>query len=252
MRLAQSENGSDLGNCCETVTQFISQSHSCFGTMRGHETGAGNLAGGRCFVSNDALDGNLARSADRGVDTIDRSATHLALRWGDDDDAGVFCRKRKESMNGKKNRMLAAIRLINFSALVFAISALSFGVGFLRASSHAEAHAPSSQPNTDPNWSELVASMDKMHMAMEAVEYSGNSDVDFVRLMLPHHQAALDMAKTQLLHGKDPQMRRLAQEIITDQQLEIEVMQLWLKQHEPAQPKERQTTAPDTRKDNEI
>ena len=55
MRLAQSENGSDLGNCCETVTQFISQSRSCFGTMRSHETGAANLAGGRCFVSNDAL-----------------------------------------------------------------------------------------------------------------------------------------------------------------------------------------------------
>jgi uncharacterized protein (DUF305 family) len=38
------------------------------------------------------------------------------------------------------------------------------------------------------------------------------------------------MAKTQLLYGKDPQMRRLAQEIITDQQLEIELMQRWLRQ----------------------
>jgi uncharacterized protein (DUF305 family) len=75
--------------------------------------------------------------------------------------------------------------------------------------------------------------MDKMHMAMEAVERSGNNDVDFVRLMLPHHQAAIDMAKTQLLYGKDPQMRRLAQEIITDQQLEIELMQRWLKQSRP-------------------
>ena len=54
-------------------------------------------------------------------------------------------------------------------------------------------------------------------MAMGAIQRSGNNDVDFVRLMLPHHQAALDMAKTQLLYGKDPQMRRLAQEIITDQ-----------------------------------
>ena len=80
------------------------------------------------------------------------------------------------------------------------------------------------------NWSELIASMDKMHKAMGAVVRSGNSDVDFVRLMLPHHQAAIDMAKTQLLYGKDPQMRRLAQEIITDQQSEIELMQLWLKQ----------------------
>ena len=90
--------------------------------------------------------------------------------------------------------------------------------------------AKSSQPTVDPDWSELIASMDKMHMAMGAVKPSGNSDVDFVRLMLPHHQAAIDMAKTQLLYGKDPQMRRLAQEIITDQQSEIELMQLWLKQ----------------------
>lgn len=84
--------------------------------------------------------------------------------------------------------------------------------------------------STDASWPELVASMDKMHMAMREVKQSGDNDVDFVRLMLPHHQAAIDMAKTQLLHGKDPQMRRLAQEIITDQQLEIELMERWLKQ----------------------
>lgn len=82
----------------------------------------------------------------------------------------------------------------------------------------------------NPNWSGLVASMDKMQMAMSAVARSGNSDVDFVRLMLPHHQAAIDMAKTEILYGKDAQMRRLAQEIITDQQLEIQLMQRWLKQ----------------------
>ena len=90
--------------------------------------------------------------------------------------------------------------------------------------------ANSGPPTVDPDWSELIASMDKMHMAMEAIKPSGNSDVDFIRLMLPHHQAAIDMAKTQLLYGKDPQIRRLAQEIITDQQSEIELMQLWLKQ----------------------
>jgi len=64
---------------------------------------------------------------------------------------GRFLSETKGVYEWKKNLMLAAIRLINFSALVFAISALSFGVGFLCASSHAEAHAPSSQPNTDPN-----------------------------------------------------------------------------------------------------
>ena len=41
------------------------------------------------------------------------------------------------------------------------------------------------------------------------------------------------MAKTQLVQGKDPQIRRLAQEIITDRQSEIEMMQLWLKEYEP-------------------
>ena len=92
------------------------------------------------------------------------------------------------------------------------------------------AQANANDERSDPNWSELIASMDKMHMAMSAVARSGNGDVDFVKLMLPHHQAAIDMAKTELLYGKDPQMRRLAQEIITDQQLEIELMQRWLKQ----------------------
>jgi Domain of unknown function (DUF305) len=81
-----------------------------------------------------------------------------------------------------------------------------------------------------PHWSGLVGSMMKIHDEMSAIERTGDADADFVRLMLPHHQAAVDMARVQLLHGKDPQMRRLAQEILADQQLEIELMQLWLTQ----------------------
>ena len=115
----------------------------------------------------------------------------------------------------------------------------------------ATAHDDQSQRSNDPGWSGLVASMDKMHMAMTAVARSGNSDVDFVRLMIPHHQAAIDMAKTQLLYGKDTQMRRLAQEIITDQQLEIELMQRWLKQHDSTQPQDNQPTAAKARRENQ-
>jgi uncharacterized protein (DUF305 family) len=89
-------------------------------------------------------------------------------------------------------------------------------------------------------WTELMGNMDRMHAAMASVEPSGTSDVDFVRLMLPHHLGAIDMAKSELLNGNDPQMRRLAQEIITDQESEIQLMQLWLKQqvasaHNPPQ-----------------
>jgi len=87
-------------------------------------------------------------------------------------------------------------------------------------------------PAAGPAWSEFNSSMEKMHLAMKSVKPTGNSDSDFVRLMLPHHQAAIDMAKTQLLFGKDPQMRRLAQEIVTDQQSEIVLMHAWLKRHE--------------------
>jgi len=128
---------------------------------------------------------------------------------------------------------------------------LILGIGVLAAGVHAESNGNNSQITADLAWSELMASMDKMHMAMEAVKRSGNADVDFVRLMVPHHQAAIDMAKTQLLYGKDAQMRRLAQEIITDQQLEIELMQRWLKQREPTSATENQTPVPDTGKDNQ-
>jgi hypothetical protein len=135
-----------------------------------------------------------------------------------------FCHlKRLTSHNAKL--LLFAL------GLVLTLCALSLGVGLIHGGVQSETRDHGSQPGNDVNWSELVASMDKMHMSMAAIKRSGDSDVDFVRLMLPHHQAAIDMAKIQLLHGKDPQMRRLAQEIITDQQLEIELMQRWLKQH---------------------
>src|SRR6266705_882499 len=48
----------------------------------------------------------------------------------------------------------------------------------------------------DPGWSGLTSSMEKMHGAIAAIGPSGATDVDFVRLMLPHHQAAIDRAKT--------------------------------------------------------
>jgi uncharacterized protein (DUF305 family) len=77
---------------------------------------------------------------------------------------------------------------------------------------------------------ENEAAMAKMMNDM-AAKPSGDVDRDFAAMMIPHHQGAIDMAKALLLYGKDPQMRRLAQEIITDQQSEIQLMQLWLKQH---------------------
>ncbi len=70
----------------------------------------------------------------------------------------------------------------------------------------------------------------KMHQDM-AIDYTGDADVDFVRSMIPHHQGAIDMAKIQLEHGKDPEMRKLAEEVIAAQEAEIAHMREWLNQH---------------------
>ena len=86
--------------------------------------------------------------------------------------------------------------------------------------------------STEKTFDQLMTdAMNVMHRGMHSGPYTGEPDRDFVTMMIPHHQGAIDMAKALLLYGKDPQMRRLAQEIITDQQSEIQLMQLWLKQH---------------------
>jgi uncharacterized protein (DUF305 family) len=59
-------------------------------------------------------------------------------------------------------------------------------------------------------------------------------DASFAAMMVPHHQGAVDMARLQLLYGKDPALRRLAQSIIAEQQVEIQQMQAWLQQHPAA------------------
>ena len=94
------------------------------------------------------------------------------------------------------------------------------------------------------DWAALMQTIAKMHASISSMRPSGNSDVDFATVMLPHHQAAIDMAKAELLLGSDPQMRRVAQEIITDQQSEIVLMERWLKQRGTAPPGSRSGTHP--------
>ena len=78
---------------------------------------------------------------------------------------------------------------------------------------------------------DMAVAMKRMGKDMAAAPITGDIDHDFAQMMIPHHQGAIDMAKSELLYGKDPVMRRLAQEILVDQQSEIDAMDLWLKKH---------------------
>ncbi|WP_438749944.1 CopM family metallochaperone [Pararhizobium sp. O133] len=66
-----------------------------------------------------------------------------------------------------------------------------------------------------------------MHEGMD-ITFTGNADIDFVRGMIAHHQGAIDMAKIELEYGKDADLRKLAEDIISAQETEIKTMKDWL------------------------
>jgi len=136
---------------------------------------------------------------------------------------------------GKCLEYLLLSRRRIFILLIITISLLSFQV-LAEDVHHGHAIKP---PATGP----FVVSSDKpfetlmdeamaiMHKDMEQAPRNGDPDHDFVSMMIPHHQGAIDMAKALLKYGKDIALRKLAQQIITEQQYEIQLMQAWLKSY---------------------
>src|SRR6202047_328149 len=89
--------------------------------------------------------------------------------------------------------------------------------------------------------SENVGAMTRMMVGME-IKPSGDVDQDFAAMMIPHHQGAIDMAQAELRHGHNEQLRRIAQEVIVEQQQEIAAMRLAL--GEPLPPSTPSPTQP--------
>jgi uncharacterized protein (DUF305 family) len=78
--------------------------------------------------------------------------------------------------------------------------------------------------------SAMQSAMERMQQGM-SMPMSGDPDVDFASMMIPHHQGAIDMAKVELEYGKNPELRKLADEIIRSQQAEVGFLQKWLDTH---------------------
>jgi uncharacterized protein (DUF305 family) len=113
------------------------------------------------------------------------------------------------------------------------VAAALVAIGMSRAPAWAqEAPAPAATAEA-PFLAENDAAMDKM-MADMAIRPSGDVDRDFVAMMVPHHQGAIDMAQAELQHGRNQKLLRIAQEIVVEQLQEIAAMRLAI--GEPASP----------------
>ncbi|MBC7499767.1 MAG: DUF305 domain-containing protein [Herminiimonas sp.] len=106
---------------------------------------------------------------------------------------------------------------------------------------HPHHHAAAPQKSPPPSFVASTAkpfsvlmndAMAVMDDGMQRAPMSGVAEHDFVTMMIPHHQGAIDMAKALLLYNKDPELQNLAQGILTEQQNEIKLMQAWLMRYQ--------------------
>jgi uncharacterized protein (DUF305 family) len=121
----------------------------------------------------------------------------------------------------KRSKMLAAAAAL----VVLGGAAVAQHSGHGSHSGHGAPAKPASSGNAVAKAFQDVN--DKMHRDMN-IPFTGDADADFARGMIPHHQGAVDMARIVLQHGKDPEIRKLAEEVVKTQEAEIRMMREWL------------------------
>ncbi|WP_404293234.1 DUF305 domain-containing protein [Microvirga sp. RSM25] len=119
-------------------------------------------------------------------------------------------------------------RSVVLAAALSALPTLALAQGAHGGHSGHSTPAQTAQTPSAPSTHGYRQANETMHRNMD-ITFSGDSDVDFVRGMIPHHQGAIDMAKVALQHTKDEQIRKWATEVIREQEREIAEMETWLK-----------------------
>lgn len=95
------------------------------------------------------------------------------------------------------------------------------------ADPHQDGAAAAAAGAPSPSTAAFMAANEKMHRDM-AITFTGDADRDFAASMIPHHEGAIAMARVQLAHGRDPEMRRLAEAVIREQEREIGELRAFL------------------------
>jgi hypothetical protein len=129
--------------------------------------------------------------------------------------------RRQDMSNSRPIRHMAVISA--FTAAALSSAALAFAQDAPTSQAPSLPAIQSEAPYLTENDAAMTKMMDDM-----AVKPTGNVDRDFVEMMIPHHQGAIDMAQAYLRYGTNEQLKRIAQEIIVDQQQEIAAMRLAL------------------------
>jgi uncharacterized protein (DUF305 family) len=122
---------------------------------------------------------------------------------------------------------LTGIQLLAAALLGCALSAAPAFAQQAPAQDHAT-HGVSTSGS--PVIDEFRQANEKMHKDMGGA-LSGDADRDFAQSMIPHHQGAIDMARIALKHGKDPEIRKLAEAVVSAQESEIAQLKEWLARH---------------------